>query len=73
MNICDNGFGSTKVGLLYEMITQSSIQGFSLNNNMAENLGLEGNENSSFDENVRPIKNLTNIVSYLRWPKARGC
>jgi hypothetical protein len=72
LNVNDNGFGAAKAGLLYDMITQSTVKGFSFNN-MATDVGIQGGENSSFENNIGPIKSLTNVVADLRWPAAYGC
>jgi len=72
LSVNDNGFGAAKANMIYDMITQSNVKGFSFNN-MASDVGIQGSENSSFENNVRPIKSLTNVVSDIRWPASHGC
>lgn len=72
LNVNDNGFGPAKAGMLYDMISQSSVKGFSFNN-MATDVGIQGDENSRFEANVMPIKSLTTVISDIRWPASRYC
>lgn len=54
------------------MISQSNLKGFSFNN-MATDVGVQGDEPSKFQANVSPIKNMTNVVSDVRWPATQHC
>lgn len=66
LTVVDNLFGSQKASILYDIISQSRINGFTFIN-MAGDYNFAGNENSSFVANMRPIKQLTNLVSDIRW------
>ncbi len=65
LTVFDNRFNRDKCQILYNILSQSQLKGFTFINN-ADCYDLESDEYSNFEENMRPIKKLP-IMSEIRW------
>jgi hypothetical protein len=65
LNVIDNLFDATKAHILFNIVSQSQLRGFTFINN-ATPIDYNQSENSNFISNMRPIKQLP-IISDLRW------
>ena len=66
INIEDNHFGAAKANILCEAVSQSELKGFTLINN-ARGYDLNDNEYSDFKARIEPIKQISSIISDIRW------
>ena len=62
----DNCFDLGKAQILYGMISESNIKGFTFIN-LAGSYNFNDHEYSSFHEHMRPIKSLSRVISDIRW------
>lgn len=62
----DNTFDSHKASILYEFISSSKVNGFTFIN-MAGPYNYNDREYSDFQRNMLPIKNLSRVMSDIRW------
>ena len=66
LTVNDNTFDSVKANILYDMIIESRLTGFTFINTAGE-YNYNGREYSDFAANMRPIKMLSNVMSDIRW------
>ncbi len=66
INVIDNNFDEGKARILYNMLAESRVRGFTFVNG-AGHYNFLGNEYSNFVANMRPIKSLSNVTSDIRW------
>lgn len=67
--VADNTFDKTKAQILYNSLAESrSIKGFTFVNCCGP-YNFNGNEWSDFEVNMKPIKQLSNLGSDIRWGK----
>lgn len=66
INVTDNNFDQGKARILYNLVSESRVMGFTFINR-AMNYDYLGNEYSQFAANMRPIKTLSNVTSDMRW------
>lgn len=63
--VMDSTFDQAKARLLYDMLSRSSLKGFTFTNTASPN-NYNNNEWSDFKDNMKPIKSLP-ILSDIRW------
>ncbi len=66
LTVIDNTFDNNKSSILYQMISESRVNGFTFIN-QAGNWDFLKSEHSDFNKNMKPIKMLTKIMSDIRW------
>jgi hypothetical protein len=66
LTVVDNTFDANKANILYNLLSESRVRGFTFINR-AEDYDFNSRENSDFVKNMRPIKTLKNVISYLSW------
>jgi hypothetical protein len=66
LTVVDNTFNSNKAHILYNLISQSQVKGFTFINRAAAYDFLE-RENSDFSLSMKPIKMINHVVSDIRW------
>ena len=63
--VLDSTFDQTKARLLYDMLSRSSLKGFTFTNLASPNNYLN-NEWSDFKDNMKPIKSLP-MLTDIKW------
>ena len=66
LTVIDSTFENTKSSILYQMVSESRISGFTFIN-QAGDWNFLKNEYSDFTRNMKPIKFLPNVMSDIRW------
>lgn len=66
LTVVDNCFDAQKANILYEIVSQSRLGGFTFIN-MAGDYDFVGDGNSRFIQYMRPIKQLPKVISEIRW------
>lgn len=66
ISVVDNNFDEGKARILYNLLAESRVRGFTFING-AGNYDFLSNEYSNFVANMRPIKTLSNVTSDIRW------
>lgn len=65
LTVCDSTFDKGKAMFLYDMLSRSSIKGFTFTNIATPN-DYDSNEWSDFKDHMKPIKSLP-IMSEIKW------
>ena len=71
LTVVDNCFSANKANILYNILSNSSMKGFTFIN-AATAFDYNNNEFSHFEANMAPIRNLTNMIVDIRWYNS-GC
>ena len=71
LTVLDNKLNAEKAAIIYDMVSQSQLSGFTLINR-ATAVDMDQNEHSDFDRNMMPLKSLTNLIVDVRWENY-GC
>lgn len=67
LTVIDNTFDKAKAQILFNLISESRmLKGFTFINSCGS-YNFNGNEWSDFEDNMRPIKQLNNVISDIRW------
>ena len=66
ISVIDNNFDDVKARILYNLLAESRVRGFTFIN-AAATYDYLNREYSDFVKNMRPIKTLSNIISDIRW------
>lgn len=65
LKVTDNCFNKEKAQILYNILSQSQLKGFTFVNS-ATSYDLESDEYSNFEEHMRPIKKLS-MMTEIKW------
>ena len=71
LTVVDNCFNANKANILYNILSNSSMKGFTFIN-AATAFDYNNNEFSHFEANMAPIRNLPNMIVDIRWYNS-GC
>ncbi len=66
LTVIDSTFDNSKSSILYQMVSESRINGFTFIN-QAGDWNFLKSEYSDFSRNMKPIKMLPNVMSDIKW------